>query len=87
MISLSFISQTSESGVVPLMTPFREPRFFFGDTAMTGSDGLTEGLDSGDEPDANGNFFWFGPEPQISLLPVVHLLGDQHTFTTGENET
>jgi len=63
MISLSPISQTSELGVVPFMVPFRGPCFFFGDIAITGPDGSTEGWDPTDELGANGNPFWPGPEP------------------------
>ena len=87
MISSSFISHTSESGVVPLMTPFCEPRFFLGDIVTTGPNGSVEGRDPNDELDVDGNLFWFGPGSQMSLLSITLLLRNQCTFTTRENET
>ena len=86
IISSSFICHTSESGVVPLMTPFCEPRFFFSDIVTTGPDSSIEGWDPSNELNVDGNLFWLGPGLQISLFSVVHLLGDRCTFTTKENE-
>ena len=71
---------------MPLMIPLCEPRFFLGDIATAGPNSSVEGWDPCDELDVDGNLFWFGPEPQISLLSIACPLREWRTFTTRKNE-